>query len=215
MKITNLIITLLLIIAVNSLQAKPSLARMTNIQVDSSGNLLPPDLYHFENGLRFYRKGDKGIGLQRFLFAAEFGNKKAVKFVGLMYLEGDGVDKQRLKGIAWIKMSADNGDNESIQLTKQFNNLLSADENAEVEIIYQGLKEVYGRSAVLNNIYKFKRRFNFQTLQKPNTIKFQKQNITLNSLQIQRLESQTQKYYNAYKRNMGKVTLGDIIIKKD
>jgi hypothetical protein len=210
-----LLVSVLHLFSISSLQANPSFARNANVHVDYKGNLIPPDQHYFERAIKYYKKEKKLTAIQNFTFAAEFGNKTAIKYIGLMYLQGDGIPKEMLKGIAWTKLSADFGDPKSSKVSKQFFETLSVNEIDQVETIYKNLKENYGNEAVLKNIFKFKRRFRFQTLGKPNTIKYQGKYIALNPLQFDRLEIQIQKYYTEFKKNLGTVTQGDIIIKED
>ncbi len=200
----------LLMIFSGSISAKSSLARMTNVQVDRTGNFIAPDTYHYLTGLKFYLKKDKTTAFNRFRFAAEFGSKKAAKFIGSMYLEGDGINQDLAKGLAWLKISADQ---ESIQITK---NILSKNPDLDIASInqeFESIKIDYGKSPVLNNIYKYYRRFKFQTLSKPNTIKFQGKNVVLNELQIMELASQVKGYYLEVKQNYGIVIQGEIVPK--
>lgn len=206
-----LILTLILISALA--QTKPSLARLTNVQVDSTGNLTSPDLYHYVQAFRYYKKGDKGTALIRFKFSAEFGNRKAIKFIGLMYLDGDGIPRDIIKGQAWLKLAASRGDSESIKVTKQFENKNSDQENALVKKTYDDLIAHYGRTIVINNAYKYYRRFKFQTLNKPNTIKFQGKNVVLNEMKIMRLSRQIKDFYYETNQEMGNVIQGEIITK--
>jgi len=206
---------LLIILVVLSFttSAKPSLARMTNVQVDSSGNLTSPDIYHFLQGTRYYNKGDKHTALQRFKFAAEFGSRKARNFIGLMYLDGDGVTQNLILGQAWLKLAADYGDKQSVNLYAKFEKEQSPQEKKDVEHELKQLKIDYGKTTVLNNVYKFMRRFRFQTLDRPNTIKFDNKNVVLNELKIMRLSKQIRQFYFETNQKIGTVEQGEIILK--
>ena len=210
----DLIVFLMLALMSSIALAKPSLARLTNVQVDSSGNFTSPDLYHYMQALRYYNKGDKGTALIRFKFSAEFGNRKSIKFIGLMYLDGDGVPRDTVKGQAWLKLAASRGDSESIKVTKQYENNNSDLENALVKQTYDDLITHYGRTVVINNAYKYYRRFKFQTLDKPNSIKFQGRNVVLNEMRIMRLSRQIKDFYYETNQEMGDVIQGEIIIKE-
>lgn len=196
-------------------QAKPSLARMTNVQVDSSGNLTSPEMYHYIQGLRFYKKNDKGSALIRFKFAAEFGSRKAIKYIGIMYLNGDGVPQDRVQGQAWLKLAASRGEGESIRVSKRYENENNTQENVMVKKAYDELIKYYGRTVVINNAYKYYRRFKFQTLDKPNAIKFQGNNVVLNEMKVMRLSRQIRDFYFETNTKMGDVIQGEIIIKDE
>ncbi|MEX2497637.1 MAG: hypothetical protein WD397_02025 [Wenzhouxiangellaceae bacterium] len=97
--------------AVLLLGAAVSTAGVSNAQVFNVNNYADhaPGTEFLERGNRFYRQGDYDAAIGNFQLAAYWADKLAQFNLGLMYVNGQGVDRDPLRGWAWIKLSAERG----------------------------------------------------------------------------------------------------------
>ena len=67
----------------------------------------------FDKGQHAYQNEDYAVALAEFSILAEAGHVEAQRFLGLMYLLGDGVLTDHCKAVHWFRKSAEKGDVES------------------------------------------------------------------------------------------------------
>jgi len=68
-----------------------------------------PGTQFLERGNMFFRQGDYDAAVGNFRLAAHWADKLAQFNLGMMYVNGDGVERDPLRGWAWIKLSAERG----------------------------------------------------------------------------------------------------------
>lgn len=83
----------------------------SNAQVVNYNNYAnnAPGTPFLERGNMFYRQGDYAAAVGNFRLAAYWADKLAQFNLGLLYVNGDGVERDPLRGWAWIKLSAERG----------------------------------------------------------------------------------------------------------
>jgi len=78
-----------------------SLARHLNIKFDANGNMINPDDYLVYTALEADKGGYKNDAMWRLIAAAEYGNKHAQYFIGLLHLQKD----DPVTGLAWLQLA--------------------------------------------------------------------------------------------------------------
>jgi len=66
-----------------------------------------PDQYNEFAGMHCYTRGDYPCALSRFREAARYADKLSQLSIGLMYLNGQGVDKDPVVAFAWVAIAAE------------------------------------------------------------------------------------------------------------
>jgi uncharacterized protein len=66
-----------------------------------------PDLWFEYTGMKEYANGDYKRAMRYFLKSAWYSDKPSQLSIGLMYLNGQGVDKDLIKAYAWTALSAE------------------------------------------------------------------------------------------------------------
>lgn len=136
----NRLLTVFLLVAV-------SLAGGLDAQVVNYRNYAEnaPGTQFLERGNRFFRQGDYQAAEGNFRLAAHWADKLAQFNLGLMYVNGDGVERDPLRGWAWIKLSAERGYPKNAAVAADIWNQLS-EQHREVarEILEKELKPRYG-----------------------------------------------------------------------
>lgn len=66
-----------------------------------------PDLYGEYVGMQRYAAGDYTAAMRYFLIGARFADKLSQMSIGLMYLNGEGVEKDPVAAFAWIALAAE------------------------------------------------------------------------------------------------------------
>lgn len=86
-------------------------AGVLNAQVVNYNNYAQnaPGTQFLERGNMFFRQGDYDAAVGNFRLAAHWADKLAQFNLGMMYVNGDGVERDPLRGWAWIKLSAERG----------------------------------------------------------------------------------------------------------
>ncbi len=68
-----------------------------------------PGTEFLERGNRFYRQGDYDAAVGNFQLASHWGDKMGQFNLGLLYVNGQGVERNPLRGWAWIELAAERG----------------------------------------------------------------------------------------------------------
>lgn len=104
-----------------------------------------PGTQFLERGNMFFRQGDYDAAVGNFRLAAHWADKLAQFNLGMMYVNGDGVERDPLRGWAWIKLSAERGYPKNAAVAADIRNQFT-DEHRKVakEILEKELKPSYG-----------------------------------------------------------------------
>ena len=126
---------------------------------DPPGRMFPGK--YFEWKAQFYlRKRDYAEALRLFELAGFWANKRAQYNTALMYYEGIGVPADRLRGVAWLGIAAENHDDLSQSALEKAYAVLSAAEKTEADNIFRSLDEKYGDTVAVPRALK---QFNVET----------------------------------------------------
>ncbi|MBS3744295.1 MAG: sel1 repeat family protein [Wenzhouxiangellaceae bacterium] len=104
-----------------------------------------PGTQFLERGNMFFRQGDYDAAVGNFRLAAHWADKLAQFNLGMMYVNGDGVDRDPLRGWAWIKLSAERGYPKNAAVAADIRNQFT-DEHRKVakKILEKELKPRFG-----------------------------------------------------------------------
>ena len=115
---------------------------------DPPGRLFPGK--YFEWKAQFYlRKRDYTGALHMFELAGFWANKRAQYNAALMYYKGIGVPVDRLRGVAWLGIAAENRDDLSMGALETAYATLSPAEKSEAEKIFATLDAKYGDAVAI------------------------------------------------------------------
>lgn len=123
------------------------LSATTNAQVVNYNNYADnaPGTQFLERGNRFFRQGDYDAAVGNFRLAAHWADKLAQFNLGLMYVNGDGVERDPLRGWAWIKLSAERGYPKHAAVAADIRDQFSEEHReAARQILEEELKPEYG-----------------------------------------------------------------------
>lgn len=131
-----------ILVVLLALAAHPSGAQVSEIQGYAKN---APGTQFLERGNMFFRQGDYEAAVGNYRLAAHWADKLAQFNLGMLYVNGDGVDRDPLRGWAWIKLSAERGYPKNVAVARdiwdQFN-----DEHRKVakRILEEELEPEYG-----------------------------------------------------------------------
>jgi len=140
---------LILFILVNSAHANPNFVIATGMKMDRGGNMIEPDRLFMGEAIRAYNKGANQSAFNYFKKAAALGNALSQRYIGLMYINALGVEKDMVKGYAWLKLAARDGTARNLDLKKQVFQLLTPEQIKQIEINYKQVEQDYGPIAAL------------------------------------------------------------------
>src|SRR6056297_811538 len=104
-----------------------------------------PGTQFLERGNMFFRQGDYEAAVGNYRLAAHWADKLAQFNLGMMYVNGDGVDRDPLLGWAWIKLSAERGYPKNAAVAADIWNQFTDDHRKVAkEILEKELKPRYG-----------------------------------------------------------------------
>lgn len=116
-RITSLGISLFAATAANAQQAAAPAGDTATMQSKTSQDLLDamsntptyghPDLEGEFAGMQYYAAGNYQKAMKSFLEGARFADKLSQMSIGLMYLNGEGVEKNPVTAFAWIAIAAE------------------------------------------------------------------------------------------------------------
>jgi hypothetical protein len=126
---------------------------------DPPGRIFPGK--YFEYKAQFYlRKADYKGALRMFEQAGYWADKRAQYNAGMMYYKGIGVPADRMRGVAWLGIAAENHDDLSDSALQTTYASLSAEEKQQAELIFSELNEKYGDAVTVPRALK---QFNVET----------------------------------------------------
>jgi len=104
-----------------------------------------PGTQFLERGNRFFRQNDYDAAAGYFRLAARWADKMAQFNLGMLYVNGQGVERDPLRGWAWIKLSAERGYPKNVKVAADIWSHFK-DEHKKVarRILEEELKPEYG-----------------------------------------------------------------------
>ncbi len=107
----------------------------------------------FEVVLELYDRGEYENAYKGFLELARVGNKDAQYSIAVMYLKGEGVEKDRLKGSAWLRLASQSGIELHVKTAEKYYGNLNKEERSEVDKHYSELEVEFSSEAIVNSFH--------------------------------------------------------------
>jgi hypothetical protein len=133
----------------NISSANPNVVISSGMHMDTDGKLIQPDRIFMSYAIKAYRDGYNQSAYTNFKKAAALGNALSQRYVGLMYVNGLGVEKDLVKGYAWLKLAAHDNTQRNKKLEQQVFKLLSKEQLKQAQIEYDLVNKEYGSIAAL------------------------------------------------------------------
>ena len=108
-----------------------------------------PDQKELVRAAHALKKGHEKDAAEKFMRAAEWGNKDAQKTLGLMYVKGMGVGKDWAMGYAWLDLASSLGNAAIISTRDQIYASMNDEEKSLVKGYTDELNENYGDKLAL------------------------------------------------------------------
>ncbi len=102
----------------------------------------------FRDGVEAYGKGDYKTALPIFERLAELGHHNAQFNVGVMYLNGQGVEKDEAKAYAWFSLAAESGEQEWNDVRDKVFKIIPSSQKTKADNLEQILRKDYGQEAL-------------------------------------------------------------------
>lgn len=109
-----------------------------------------PGTQFLERGNAFFKQGDYAAAASYYRLAAHWADKLAQFNLGLLYVNGDGVERDPLRGWAWIRLAAERGYPKFVRVANDIESRFD-DEHlaAATEILEQELAPEYGDAVAI------------------------------------------------------------------
>ncbi len=117
-----------------------------------------PGTFPYLQGSHHYKKGFFLTAFEEWQAAARWGDKRSQQLVGLMYLEGKGVDKDWASAHAWMTLAASRGATAAVTDKNRLWHAMSPEEKQRAKDIFKNLASTYGDEAVADRLYTWYRR---------------------------------------------------------
>lgn len=104
--------------------------------------ILPGD-FNFCVARKLWMKGKVNQSEEYLRLAAGWGSKAAQQALGVAYFNGDGLQRSRAQGLAWLQLSAERGDPTATSLYESALRASSDSERAEAQNEFLSLQSVY------------------------------------------------------------------------
>lgn len=157
MKIQNTL-AILLVTNILIVNANPNSVLLVYPTYDEDFEIIMPDKVFLSSAAKAYKDGYNKLSLTYFKKAAAFGNSKAFKYIGLMYIKSIGVERDWAKAYAWIRLAAQDNTKEHVDLQKTIYAKLTQKEIRKSKIFFDVIKLDYGSHAALVRRDKWVRR---------------------------------------------------------
>ncbi len=102
----------------------------------------------FKDGVEAYKKGDYAAALPIFERIAELGHHNAQFNVGIMYLNGQGVEKDETKAYAWFSLAAESGDEKLTSIRDKIFKAIPSSQKTKAANLEQILRQDYSQEAL-------------------------------------------------------------------
>lgn len=117
-----------------------------------------PGTYPYFQGTHHFKKGFIKTAVEEWQAAAKWGDKRSQQLVGLMYLEGKGVEKDWAQAHAWLTLAASRGRPSAVSDKNRLWGAMTAQEKAQAVARFESLTETYGDDVVSERLFTWYRR---------------------------------------------------------
>ncbi len=117
-----------------------------------------PGMVDYCLGIRDWSRGSYRSGLHLLKLAAGWGSKEAQYALGMIFFRGDQVNRDRVRGIAWLRLAAERHDPETERVVRSMMALANDAERQRAECMYRQMLEKYADRVAATRAWKrFKR----------------------------------------------------------
>lgn len=181
-----------------------------------------PDRKNLLQGAHALKKGYAKDAVSNFEDAARYGNKDAQRTLGMMYIQGTGVDMDWPQGHAWLKLAASHADPRAVSARDQVFAQLKPEELAQAEKWFADIKREYGDVAAVERreawVRKEKRKITGSRTGSSAAVRIEVADASGYSWQVagsKYFELLEGDYVLAFRQRMGEVTLGELKVIDD
>ncbi len=176
-----------------------------------------PDRRNLGEGMQALKKGSAIDAISNFEDAARYGNKDAQKLLGMIYIQGSGVERDWPKGYAWLKLAATHGDNEAVSARDQVLAQLKPEELPRAKKQFEEINKEFGNLAAITRreawIRKEKRKITGSRTGSSSAVRIQVADSTGYTWEVagaKYFELLEGNYLLEFRQNMGEVTYGEL-----
>jgi TPR repeat protein len=182
------------------------------LHLDAQRNLIQPDKYLLSQAVKSYQAGGNQTALSYFKKSSSLGNAMAQRYVGLMYVNGLGVNKDYVTGYAWLKLAAHDNTQKNKDLRDQVYKLLTELQKEQSVNVYDTINNQYGEIAALTRRDRWVRKQKMKmTGSRTGSLVFAP--LSFDTPHGNGIYNQIKSYVEDY--NFGYITSGDIIPKNE
>ncbi len=192
--------------------ANPNSVINMGLHLDNQRNLIQPDKFLLGQAIKSYRAGGNQNALTFFKKSSALGNALAQRYVGLMYVNGLGTQKDYIMGYAWLRLAAHDKSQKNKNLRDQVYKLLTPIQKKQAEIAYKNINDEYGELAALTRRDRWVRKQKMKmTGSRTGSLAFAP--ISFDTPHGNGIYNQIKSYVEDY--NFGYVSSGEIIPKEE
>jgi TPR repeat protein len=115
---------------------------------DPPGRLFPGKYFEYKAGF-YLKKKDYRDALRLYELAGYWANKIAQYNVGIMYYNGIGISQDKVRGVAWLGIAAENHDDLADRALQAAYASLTPGERADADAVWRQLNEDYGDAVTI------------------------------------------------------------------
>lgn len=108
-----------------------------------------PGEYYFLKGAEAFQKKEYSFSIQMYEVAASWAFKPAEYNLGVIYARGQGVAADLPRGMAWMMLASERGDERYVAAREVVNSQLSKEQARQANEIWRDLKTTYGDEVAL------------------------------------------------------------------
>lgn len=117
-----------------------------------------PGMVDYCLGIRDWSRGRYRSGLHLLKLAAGWGSKEAQYALGMIFFRGDQVNRDRARGIAWLRLAAERHDPGIERVARSMMALANDEERQRADRMFRQMLETYGDRVAATRAWKrFKR----------------------------------------------------------
>lgn len=117
-----------------------------------------PDLQALRQGDRWNASGAPDRAIESFTTASEYGNREAMRKLGIHHRDGKGIEADAVMAHAWFTLAADYGDSSSANNANELEASMSEEQLASAQESYEDLVDDYGMEEAHSKRKKWARR---------------------------------------------------------
>ncbi len=117
-----------------------------------------PGTFPYLQGSHHYKKGFLMTAFEEWQAAAKWGDKRSQMLLGLMYFEGQGVEKDWASAHAWMTLAASRGASSAVSDKNRLWAVMSPEEKERAASTFEQLADTYGDEVVADRLYTWYRR---------------------------------------------------------